>query len=256
MHYQVGLIALVNGDDDIPALREEISDRLAQIEQQIAAQQSTINELRRLEDNRLEFAECTLMNQLERSKDLVSRIEGVNEDTERVMRAVEKQEVHRRNLEAVRSFIARLHSINEGIAILEQLVSSSHFAQASDLLLGLMQMAAGLEPLLSGTKRLRAPLTRLEETKGLLWNVIQALFKSFASVKGGFRPRSTDAILLAQSVLVIEVMGEPYRKRLIDWYVEHQLKGYKDLFRGNIEVTQVHGHLFILLCVAHIAGSA
>lgn len=217
-------------------MRDEINDRLAQIEQQIAAQQSAINELRRLEDHRLEFAECTLLNQLERSKDLVMRIEGVNADTERVMKGVERQEGTRRNLEAVRSFIAKLKSINDGITILEQLVSSSRFAQASDLLLGLMQMAAGLEPMLSGTRHLRAPLTRLDETKGLLWNVIQALFKSFASVKGGFRPRSSDAILLAQAVLVIEVMGEPYRKRLIDWYVEHQLKGYKDLFRGNPEV--------------------
>jgi vacuolar protein sorting-associated protein 53 len=49
------------------------------------------------------------------------------------------------------------------------------------------------------------------------------------------QPPPTQIHTLAESCLVIDVLGDEARKRLITWYCNLQLKDYRNVFRGNEE---------------------
>jgi hypothetical protein len=43
--------------------------------------------------------------------------------------------------------------------------------------------------------------------------------------------------MLAEACLVIDALGEHARTRLINWYCNTQLREYRQVFRGNDEVS-------------------
>ena len=68
---------------------------------------------------------------------------------------------------------------------------------------------------------------------------IMNLFQSKVGSRGILL--TTEPLLLAEACLVIDVIGSEARRHLINWYCDIQLRDYKTVFRGNIDLATLEG---------------
>lgn len=219
--------------------RERVSGAIQAAERHIQGKLEQLAQIKASEAHRLEFIEGTAQNQVVKVETLQTRLEEVEAGIyARIGRLIQLERT-KKNIESMISFAKRLQTIDYGLRQVELLLAQQKYAEVASLFLGLLQLAESMEPMINSTMNIKAILGRVEEMKKVLWNSVLVLFKSHAGVKGGFRPGKADTILLAQATLIVEVLGAEFRKRLIDWYVEMQLKDYKGVYRGNLEYSSL-----------------
>ncbi len=226
--------------DRIDDIIKENGEKLKQVEQEIVKHKRKIVDLQETESDRLEFIESSLLNQLVRYQELQTKVGELKVSIETITKELVSLNKTKKNLEAAMTLVQKIRLVDVFVGRIEKLMAEQKYSKVAQVLLGCLQLTEELRLKLQNTKRLILKLQRVDELRQVLWNSVLALFKSHSGLRGGgFRPTKVDTIKLAEAALIVDVLGAHFRKILIDWYVEAQLKDYKELFRGNLEMASL-----------------
>lgn len=218
---------------------EEVIDRRIKVAEKITEKHWELEQFRQQESPRLEIAENSLAKEIQRITEIMPLIEKLEASVEEARLVLEGLEGKKRRIEACLTVTKNIQLVHEGIELIKRSMKEQKYGKIASTLLGLSELVEHLTEAQSGEGLFGRILGSFNDLLDLLWGTIFELFKFHSSRKGGFRPKPHEAVLLGQAALVIDVMGEPYRSRLIDWFIEGQLRDYKELFRENPELSSL-----------------
>ena len=177
--------------------------------------------------------------------DLFKKIESVREramQTEQTITEmtadIKRLDSTKKNLTLSMTALKRLQMLTTAYEQLRSLSKSRQYRECAQLLQAVIQLVAHFKSYRSIDQI--ATLSRnVADVQGeLLEQVCEDFEVTFA--KGETAQRKG---MLAEACLVIDALGEHARTRLINWYCNTQLREYRQVFRGNDEVS--HSHLFM-----------
>ena len=138
----------------------------------------------------------------------------------------------KRNLTLSMTALKRLQMLTTAYEQLRSLSKSRQYRECAQLLQAVIQLVAHFKSYRSIDQI--ATLSRnVADVQGeLLEQVCEDFEVTFA--KGDVAQKKA---MLAEACLVIDALGDHARTRLINWYCNTQLREYRQVFRGNDEVS-------------------
>jgi len=218
---------------------EDVVDRRIKVAEKITERQWELEQFRQQESPRLEMTENLLAKEIQRITEIMPLIEKLESSVQEARQVLEGLEGKKRRIEACLTVTKNIQLVDEGIELIKASLKEQKYGKIASTLLGLSQLMEHLKEALTGGGLFERINGSFNDLMKSLWSTIFQLFKTHSSRKGGFRPKPHEAVLLGQAALVIDVMGEPYRSRLIDWFIEGQLRDYKEMFRENAELASL-----------------
>jgi DNA-directed RNA polymerase beta subunit len=190
--------------------------------------------LRSYQDDLDEDIAGVVASQSSSDADSVQRIQAAKtEQTITEMTAdIKRLDSTKKNLTLSMTALKRLQMLTTAYEQLRSLSKSRQYRECAQLLQAVIQLVAHFKSYRSIDQI--ATLSRnVADVQGeLLEQVCEDFEVTFA--KGETAQRKA---MLAEACLVIDALGEHARTRLINWYCNTQLREYRQVFRGNDEVS-------------------
>lgn len=171
--------------------------------------------------------------------DLFKKIESVREramQTEQTITEmtadIKRLDNTKRNLTLSMTALKRLQMLTTAYEQLRGLSKSRQYKECAQLLQAVIQLVAHFKSYRSIDQIATLSRNVAELQRELLEQVCEDFEVVFAKMEVAQRRP-----MLSEACLVIDALGEHARTRLINWYCNTQLREYRQVFRGNDEVS-------------------
>lgn len=162
-----------------------------------------------------------------KAKDVEHKVTELTKD-------ISKLDVTKKNLTATMTIVKRLQMLMTAFGQLQKLAAGKKYSETASLLSAVIQLMTHFKAYRS-IPQIALLSQNVADLQRSLLEKVSGDFEHYFSSGLTAQPKAT----LAQACELVDVLGEGARDRIIMWYINSQLREYRNIFRGNEEAASL-----------------
>ncbi|ORY81947.1 Vps53-like protein [Protomyces lactucae-debilis] len=147
-----------------------------------------------------------------------------------VTKEIRRLDTAKRNVAATMTIVKRLQMLISAFDQLQRLASSKKYAETASLLSAVLQLMTHFKAYRS-IPQIAVLSQEIADLQRSLLEQVASDFEGYFST--GLSPQTR--IVLTQGCQLVEVLGDGPKERISTWYINSQLREYRNVFRGHEE---------------------
>ncbi|CAG7854625.1 Vacuolar protein sorting-associated protein 53 AltName: Full=GARP complex subunit vps53 [Serendipita indica DSM 11827] len=173
-----------------------------------------------------------LLEQMNRIREKATESEAI---VRTITKDIQKLDHAKKNLSLSMTVLKRLQMLVNGLEQLDIYMKERSYPQIAQSLGAIKELSTFFKPY-TAIDRIAIVWRRIQQSQGAVRALVEEDFDSFV-MKDPSKPISTSVI--AESCLVVDILGDDVRNHLIERYCNMELKDYRRIFRPTDEAGQL-----------------
>ncbi|KAG8859608.1 Vacuolar protein sorting-associated protein 53 [Serendipita sp. 411] len=224
-------------DEDSLGQINVIQEQLKQQREALQAEVQSLAEILKKEQDpermgRIQELIFALLAQMNRIREKATESEAI---VRAITKDIQRLDYAKKNLSLSMTTLKRLQMLVNGLEQLDIYVRQRSYTQIAQTLAAIKELSNFFKPY-SAIERIAAVWKRVQQSQGVVRGLVEEDFDAFL-LKDPSKPIANSVV--ADSCLVIDVLGEEVRNHVIERFCAMELKDYRRIFRPTDEAGQL-----------------
>ncbi|KAG8808829.1 Vacuolar protein sorting-associated protein 53, partial [Serendipita sp. 399] len=229
-------LILINSEDSLDQINA-VQDQLKQQREALQAEVESLAEILKKEQDpermgRIQELIFALLAQMNRIREKATESEAI---VKSITKDIQRLDYAKKNLSLSMTTLKRLQMLVNGLEQLDIYIRKRSYPQIAQSLAAAKELSDFFKPY-SAIGRIAAVWRRLQQSQGVVRGLVEEDFDAFL-LKDPSKPIPNSVI--ADSCLVVDVLGDDVRNHIIERFCAMELKDYRRIFRPTDEAGQL-----------------